>query len=284
MIPSSIISSFSRGASASAPRPEEPGAGAPARGYGERRVQRLPASPAPACRSARARDLDLKSNSWKSLRQGDLGDCYFLSALGGLAKQRPRDLEHLVRVCGNQWHVQFYRLRPVQVTGSEIRKGVQADGRWASVLESAWQKASGHLLRSGRVSEPGGDPAQAIEALTGNRARTASVSERNVGYLLTQVGESLERGGIAVAATGSQVTQGLLPDHAYTILEARFPDRIVLRNPWGSAPYTGPEPAGCQVNRWGDGTFAMDPKAFARGFTDLYYEVRPPAQGRQPAG
>ena len=66
--------------------------------------------------------------------------------------------------------------------------------------------------------------------------------------------------------------KGLFPDHAYTVLAIDERGNVLLRNPWGDHPYTGPEPAGYQIEGEGPGTFAVSSQTFARNFPDVCWE------------
>lgn len=212
------------------------------------------------------------------MRQGEVGDCYFLSALDGLARARPGEVSALIRNAGNAYEVRFYRRSAVSVSGTEVRHGVGADGVWARILESAWEKSRGNIRADGTVEEQGGDPSEAIRALTGNRSRTIELRPGNADHVLATMRDSLARGGIAVAATRAR-HPGIAPEHAYTVLQVDERGNVVLRNPWKSGPYPRPTPEGYKPNPMGPGTFAVDPATFTRNFPDVYLEVNA-KQGR----
>lgn len=222
--------------------------------------------------AAAATGPEVEPDSWRTLEQGQVGDCYFLAPLDGLARQHPEAVSGLIHPsAASTWRVTFYGRRAVTVAGDEVRHGVSADGPWARILECAWQKSCGHV-RGGKVHEKGGDPACAIEALTGHAAASAVVGPRTADLVIARMKASLDVGGIAVASTRERPEKGLFPDHAYTVLAIDERGNVLLRNPWGDHPYTGPEPAGYQIEGEGPGTFAVSSQTFARNFPDVCWE------------
>lgn len=232
-------------------------------------VKRLPL----ALTSRRVDSVHLQPDSWTTLKQGEVGDCYFLSALDSLAHQRPHDVEALMHASGKAYRVQFHETRAVRAVGTEVARGVTADGPWACVLESAWQKVKGNLKANGQVDEPGGNPAEAIRALTGRRTRTVELHSWNGREVIAEMRTHMAQGGIAVAAT-RRACKGFLPSHAYTVLAVDENDNVIVRNPWGSGPYPPSRAAGYAEQPMGPGTFALDPSTFTKRFPDVYYEVR----------
>jgi hypothetical protein len=93
---------------------------------------------------------------WRDIHQGYLEDCWFVAAVIGLARHRPRELERMVQPNGDGSHDVTFpggeTIRGVFVTDAEIaayRVGVhRCDGLLLPVLE----KAYGRLLRPSSVA------------------------------------------------------------------------------------------------------------------------------------
>ena len=80
----------------------------------------------------------------RTIRQGRLGDCYFLATLGALVHRNPKDVGRLVRrEADGSFHVKFPDGEPVRVrlvSDTEIALASFADGQglWLNVLEKAY--------------------------------------------------------------------------------------------------------------------------------------------------
>jgi hypothetical protein len=215
-------------------------------------------------------------NGWDSVRQGQVGDCYFLSSMVDVARTNPQSIRDMIKQNpDNTYTVSFHDRPPVTVDGKGIPNGVSADGRWAPILEQAWEKTRAQ-------PEKGGSPSDAIHALTGKRTNTYDIGddtsalggarrllglERSSGDLIR---DGLRNHEALVADTGKKTSDGIVGDHAYSIVGMDDKGNVELRNPWGSTPSTAPEPNGHQAGN--DGTFWMSQDQFSRHFTVLEYQ------------
>ena len=156
-----------------------------------------PAEPAPG-------DAELKPSpdGWKSVKQGDMGDCYFLSAMVDVAKKDPQAIRDLIKQNDNgTYTVNFHGHDPITVDGKGLPNGVQADGKWAQVLEQAWETQLGNV-RNGKVDEWGSSgSADALEALTGRK-----FGERSGDLLQTGLSQELTNDVIKAVREGKEVT------------------------------------------------------------------------------
>ncbi len=215
-------------------------------------------------------------NGWNTVRQGQVGDCYFLSSMVDVARTNPQAIRDMIKQNpDNTYTVSFHGHDPVTVDGNGIPNGVSADGKWAQVLEQAWEKTRPQ-------PEKGGSPQDAIRALTGKSTSAYDLSEdtsalggvrRFLG--LEQSSSDLIRNGLKnnealVADTGSKTSDGIVANHAYSVVGMDDKGNIELRNPWGSTPSTAPEPNSHQAGS--DGTFWMSQADFDRHFTFLEYQ------------
>jgi hypothetical protein len=121
---------------------------------------------------------DLYENGTSSIKasnvkQGSLGDCYFLASVADLAAQNPAAIRRMIapgQLYG-QYEVIFPGQQPVDIDKPnpfELEHMAQAgDGDWVNALEKAHRKLTGKEL-----VESGGDGGDAITLLTGNKAES----------------------------------------------------------------------------------------------------------------
>jgi hypothetical protein len=206
-----------------------------------------------------------------------LGDCFFLSALASFAQRRPEEVEAAIhdRGCGN-YAVRFFQYD--RQTGKATPREVVVDGKipeakgervyattvsgrglWVSLFEKAYAVVRGGFGKLDR----GGDPAAAIEALTGRPAHTTWLENRPPDDIWAALERGVAARQITLTATFSNDEaraflarahaageahvsaheretfdyhrHGLVPGHEYSVwgLSGRGEDRTVtLRNPW----------------------------------------------------
>ncbi|OHV28106.1 peptidase C2 calpain [Parafrankia soli] len=175
--------------------------------------------------------------------QGAVGDCYLLAALIGIAQADPGLLRRNLRENPNGTVSVTVHLPtgavPVTVTrslparagaGQEIAADADnAAGEpelWAALYEKACARMAGSYARL-----EGGDPATAMEYLTGTTAARRPPSAVGVDELAAR----LAAGGVVTVVTRSDLPPGcgLVPNHAYAVLKADArTGQVLLRNPW----------------------------------------------------
>ena len=119
----------------------------------------------------------------RTIRQGPLGDCYFLATLGALVHRNPKDVSRLVRrEADGSFHVKFPDGEPVRVrlvSDTEIALASFADGQglWLNVLEKAYGELVERSLARRGIAEnaidavgDGGRPTAAMTLFTGRDA------------------------------------------------------------------------------------------------------------------
>jgi calpain-15 len=203
------------------------------------------------------------------LKQGVLGDCWFMSALATIA-ERPSLVERLfvtkefnpngvyrVKLCKNgEWvTVTVDDYFPCFPLGGPIFSRNHGNELWALILEKAYAKLQGSYfsLRGGYASE-------ALLDLTGCPTFTMVFDEEDVknkvenntlwedikgfeeeGYLLSVSTPGEDRW--ADQGWGDdEESSGLSPGHAYTILQVKDYKQnklVCLRNPWGNFEWKG---------------------------------------------
>lgn len=201
------------------------------------------------------------------IKQGKLGDCWFMCALASLA-ERPELVERLfitkesspqgfyqVRFCkSGEWvRVTIDDYFPCFPKDNPIFSRSHGNELWVLLLEKAYAKLHGSysLLRGGWAAEGmmdlTGCPTLSIEFTT--EEGQSLIKADQIWELLKKYDDS---GALISASTagedrfteagGPQKKGGLVPGHAYTVIivkEALNNRLINIRNPWGTFEWDG---------------------------------------------
>jgi len=203
--------------------------------------------------------------SVNDLNQNGYGDCYFLASIASLAQSHPGDIKSMIQDNGNgtftvtfphqkdngitnAWGLFGDRYHDVKVTVSDKdlpSNAVNADGapsgekgtpKWPEVLEAAYAKTHGGYDAIGK----GGDPAKAMEQITGKPAHGYSAGDG-----AGKIEQALKDGKMVTVSTPEKVggqdtydknAHKLIGGHAYTvtgIVTENGKQFVELRNPWG---------------------------------------------------
>jgi hypothetical protein len=216
--------------------------------------------------------------SINDINQGYLGDCYLLSSLGEVASQDPSLIESMIANNGdNTYGVRFFfggKAYYVTVDNT-LPDGGQvfnnASDLWASLIEKAFAEWAGDEAITGATPYSnsftkignGGDPAYALEAITGASTLTdfgaygsqwleyslnsslnwtGAESLNSTAAALSQIAADLAVGNDVVLAsytnaTGSNAKTTLVADHAMSIYGYDASTGMLeIRNPWGTEP------------------------------------------------
>jgi hypothetical protein len=193
--------------------------------------------------------------SYWDVRQGDVGDCYFVAALAELAQESPQTIVNMFTDNGDgTFTVRFYRGGAPEYVTVDRDLPTDADGRavyagfgrssggagrelWAALAEKAYAQLneSGWLGRDGTNSYAGLDGGYSdavLQQVTGRAAGWTWMSAATAGQLA------------AAAATGRATVLGSLPaapgngvaaGHGYALVGYDpATGRFTLYNPWGS--------------------------------------------------
>ncbi|EAR84269.2 calpain family cysteine protease (macronuclear) [Tetrahymena thermophila SB210] len=197
------------------------------------------------------------------IKQGYLGDCYFLSSIASLAEwpDRIRNLFsldkpnpygcHCVKICDKgEWREvivdQFFPCVSA-ARGPSFTKGNGAE-IWVMLLEKAWAKINGSYdqIEAGLTRE-------CLHDFTGACTQTLWLDDQNTYDSVWQkllIGEknnyAMTCGSTDVASKEELDKLGLINGHAYSLLGAyevtsqgRVTRLVKLRNPWGEREWTG---------------------------------------------
>lgn len=200
------------------------------------------------------------------IKQGSLGDCYFLSTLSALA-ERPERIERLFTTKdfapNGQYKLTMMEMghwkeyviddympmkgdRELAFSGPRIEKGVVE--MWVLLLEKAWAKKYGcyYDIQAGFTEE----------SLTDLTGAPCEIVDRDRPDCWQRVKEADERQfiitagcvghGGAAAEGDSYANSGLIIDHAYAVISAKeitVAGQVVkllkIRNPWGRFEWSG---------------------------------------------
>lgn len=214
--------------------------------------------------------------------QGNVGDCYLISSLASVAKTHPELLAKAVKTNRDgSYTVTFHernpgetKSRPVEVTidGTfanrrgrlEYASARETKELWPLIFEKAYAAWKG-----GFPAIEGGMAVQTLEALTGAKGDFFTVnSSSNPEEIFKKLKNSLADKGCAIALskTWDASEQGIVADHAYTVLsvsEKGGKKFVELRNPWGER-----EPG---HDGRDDGVFTMPLEKFLTSFATVEY-------------
>ena len=214
---------------------------------------------------------DIKKGEWKlfegkiefeDVKQGSLGDCYFLSAISALTKYPNLLIEkfrttkytdigyyEVVLFVDGEWQIVFVD-DYYPIDGDEFPFAKPNNNElWAILLEKAWAKVNGGYsnIIGGIVSEVllalTGFPSEYIQNLSG------SISPIS---LFEKIKQASEDGALMGCGSypnsrgdGSQANElGIIYSHNYTLIEAKGINEddiylLKIRNPWGNVEWQG---------------------------------------------
>jgi Calpain family cysteine protease len=222
--------------------------------------------------------------SLDALRQGMLGDCYFIAALGGMLARDPSSIVRMIRrnLDGNavtSYTVTFAGAIGAQTvappTDGELARYSSSgiDGLWLPVIEKAYAQGRGGagVNRQTEIGE-GGSISSGIDAFTAGGTDSDDLWCTDVATTKTKLQNALNGrpAKIVTANLASENDLHLPSGHAYTVL-AFDGSVMTLRNPWGHHPANVPATAAGFVRR-PNGQFTMTPELFDSIFFQISYQ------------
>ena len=217
------------------------------------------------------------------VQQGQIGDCYFPSAVAAMAQANPQILQNMIKANGDGTYTVTFKERdwatgrtkdvPVKVDGDLYARsyggplyGHSSNSSdpakmemWFPLLEKAYAAYKGGTDKGGgyNVIGNGGSSADVFEDFTGAQGRSINAAG-NPDTVWKTITNSIDNHKPISAGThddGGPVNYantGVYGDHSYSVMgyETAGTERyVVLRNPWGES-----EPAGNGAN---DGVFKL---------------------------
>ena len=236
--------------------------------------------------------------SLEDIRQGSLGDCYFLAPMGAIVHRDPEAVRRMIRPDGDGYDVAFGDGKTVRVAGptdAEIAMGGSstANGLWVRVMEKAYGSrtfADGETgARIARDGMSGGNSGVVAKGFTGHEFTRVNLvgdwhkpaSDADLAPTLAQVRRELpqalaEHRLVLTGTRKIEQPKSITPNHAYAVFGYDpVTDRITIWNPHGDdfAP-KGPEGFEYGFAR-SKGVFSMPLPMFARTFARITFEQAP---------
>lgn len=227
----------------------------------------------------KANEIDVNSIEWKrapeifgkhillfdekiecsDIKQGNLGNCYFLSALAALTEFpkliyqifRSKEINQegfyeIVLFIDGEWQIIFVDDYFPVIKGTKSFPFARPNGNelWVILLEKAWAKVNG-----GYANIISGWPSDALAAITGFATQRLNHKELAIDELWTNLKMADESDKIMCTSTKddqSVENYGLVQNHAYTLIGAK--DKlhegkelrlVKIRNPWGYREWHG---------------------------------------------
>ncbi|XP_067009156.2 calpain-2 catalytic subunit isoform X2 [Anabrus simplex] len=195
------------------------------------------------------------------VRQGNLGDCWFLSAAAAIAS-RPDLIKQVIpegQVLYGQGYrglvtFRFWRMGTWVTVDIDDRLPVDENGDlyyatcrdpnefWLPLLEKAFAKFHGNYNNI-----DGGQLSESFISMTGYISETIETDELPMNDLFNLIRLEFRNGSLISCSTGTLKTRGLLTLHAYTVTGAwriEMPHEGVVKlvrvcNPWGKIEWCG---------------------------------------------
>ncbi len=229
----------------------------------------------------------------EDVQQGQLGDCYFPSAMAALAKNNPDALQKLIKDNGDgtytvnfkekDWATGQYKNVPIKVDGDlYVRswggplygatlgpdKGEKTMELWFPLVEKAYATWKGSYNDIGN----GGMSSDVFQAVLGKDGQDMSIKYAAPDKMWATIKTAIDNKQPVSAGTYGDdqdalyTNTGVHSDHSYSVLgyvEKNGEKFVTIRNPWGEV-----EPAG---NGPDDGIFNLKLADFQKLYQTLMY-------------
>lgn len=189
------------------------------------------------------------------IKQGQVGDCYFLSQLASYAKIDPTLIKQSIVDLGDGSYAvqfksngtnQYYRVSadlPSYNNSQTAAAGLGTQNSlWVALMEKAWtfaRKSAGSYasIEAGWMSE--------VASAFGKTSNFSDVSTHTDGNaLLATIQQALAAGKSVTLGTNNSQASGstMVGSHAYTVMSVQSDGKggytVIVRNPWGIDGYT----------------------------------------------
>ena len=236
----------------------------------------------------------ISSINLDALRQGSVGDCMFLAALGSIVGVNPLMITYMIKensdgtfnvtfggdpnnpvVCGP----------PSNVDLALYAKG-SLHGIWAPLIQKAYAillaRTSEYKTIATEKTDKTRQNLDAFDLLTGQVGRWEYLKQSNVEKLRNQLNDSFKQRRAVVATTlgfGGERKVGnlmVIVNHAYSVIGWKpESNEVVLRNPWGTiyrTPASDVVGATPEPDDSTNGIFTLNLEHFLSAFQVIYFE------------
>jgi hypothetical protein len=227
--------------------------------------------------------LENKIPDVNAIRQGSIGDCYFLAALGSAVRQNPKAVaDMIVPLDDGTYTVTFPNGQSANVAAPTLAEMATygnsgADGMWVTLFERAAGK-----IRDEDAVVPEEELGWGSLAGRAGTDLFSGAGSSNVDMLgLTENDTTRDRmesafseGRVVIAGINndpfSEDREGLPDAHAYSVLAYdRATDTVTLRNPHGQGEHNGAD--GQPIDGTDDGVFTLTMDEFNRLYSSVSY-------------
>jgi hypothetical protein len=215
--------------------------------------------------------------SYLDVQQGQVADCWLLASLAEVAARNPQDITNMFTYDGttveNGATVGLYAVRFFKGDGSasqvvvdtelpsgggyydQVHNALGTQVLWVALAEKAYAVANGlgyvttsHGYQNSYNALNGGDPAWALQAITGKSASDFAINPSNIAAAWSS-------GNLVVLGTNTPTSSFIVSAHCYAVVgyNSASSQPFEVFNPWGttsaSASATAPGWAPWQTNR-----------------------------------
>jgi hypothetical protein len=230
-----------------------------------------------------------------AVRQGLVGDCYFLASLASVAASNPETIRRIIKENDDRTFTVTFpgdRENPVTVDAPTlVEKALYAQasgyGIWPCVLEKAYGEFLARNSRHRKIvsaenADGGGYAFEVLDILTGQFGQFDYVPYLKDEELCLKLTASFRERRAVCAGTYPEQTRfmgdsGIAAQHAFSVIEwHRENEHITLRNPWGSNSELQFETIRAHPD---SGIFILSLPQFRLYFRGIYYEIWTPETG-----
>lgn len=233
----------------------------------------------------------IKSISPEAIKQRSIGDCYFEASLASLAKERPEDIEKMIKDNNDGTYTVTFPGAPnepiVVKAPTEAELGVynaaSEYGIWANVIEKAFgQYRQSHGLAGltdwipGKQEQTptdgadgGGFTTEAMNLLSAKKSSMSLSYWNSEDAIANQIKEALRDSRMVTAGTPGvtdkeRLANGYPTRHAYSVVgyreDAQGHRFITVRNPWGGEGKDGTSEVSIEEFKRTFDTFSIESK------------------------
>jgi len=233
----------------------------------------------------------IKSISPEAIKQRSIGDCYFEASLASLAKERPQDIEKMIKDNNDGTYTVTFPGAPdepiVVKAPTEAELGVynaaSEYGIWANVIEKAFgQYRQNHGLigllewipgkQEHTPTDAAGGGGMAIEAMNLLSPKGSDLSFcfwNSEDDIATEIKEALRDSRMVTCGTPGvsdqeRLANGYPADHVYSVVgyreDAQGHRFVTVRNPWGGEGKDGTSEVSIEEFKRTFDTFAVEAK------------------------